>query len=125
MTAASRLTALLGGARLCRRWQKALRLVAAGSLVAGQAGCGPETPTSEGTESGTSEVSTGPVVSTGDGPCEASARMFGKFHDEVDYVGLTVSEPPDDLLFRYPWTTLQVERDGSLSLWNLRVPERR
>ena len=82
MTAASWLKALLGGAPLRRRRQTTLGLMAAAPLFTMQAGCGPETPMSEGTESGTSESSTGPAMSTGNAPDEVSARMFGQFHQE-------------------------------------------
>ena len=41
MTAASRRTALLGGALLRRKRRAALGLAAVGSLLAAQVGCGP------------------------------------------------------------------------------------
>ena len=117
MTPTPWLTALLGGAPFRRRRQTALGLVAIGSLFATQTGCGPETPMSEGTESGTSESSTAPAMSTGDGPGEVSARMFGRFHYAVTDNGITVSDPPDTSpRFFFPWSTQQVERDGSLTV---------
>ena len=42
--------------------------------------------------------------------------MFGLFRDKVDYIGLTLAPPPDTMLFWYPWSTLQVERDGTLAV---------
>ena len=114
MTAAPGWTALLGGVLFRRTRPTKLGLVTVASLFTAQAGCGPETSMTEATESGTSESSSTPPMSTGDAPNEASSRMFGQFHGDDDYVGLTVSQPPDDLLFWYPWSMLQVERDGSL-----------
>jgi hypothetical protein len=103
---------VLVGALFRRRRQRTLGLLAVASLFAGQAGCGPEMPMSEATESGTPGPSTGPAMSTGDGPGEVSARMFGKFHYAVTDVGISVSEPPGGSWFFFPWSTLAVERDG-------------